>query len=62
MSMVSEWILQIHRAVWFPVLYAMGLEGQSVEVMDRRFRYTAAESTKTATPTPKRKPPERKAV
>jgi hypothetical protein len=39
---LGEWILTIHRAIWFPVLYAMGLEGESVEVMDNRFRYTAA--------------------
>jgi hypothetical protein len=42
MSMTTEWILAIHRAVWFPVLYAMGLEGRSVELMDRQFRYTGA--------------------
>jgi hypothetical protein len=42
MSVVSEWILEVHRAIWYPVLYAMGLEGQSVELMDRRFRYTRA--------------------
>lgn len=53
MSLASEWILTIHRAIWFPVLFAMGLEGQAVEVMDRRFRYTAAgwpRSTKVPSP------------
>jgi len=30
MSLSSEWSLAIHRAIWFPVLYAMGLEGEGV--------------------------------
>ena len=63
MSVVSEWILEVHRAIWFPVLYAMGLEGQSVEVVDRRFRYTGAGFTQTGKPTPtRRRRPKRKAA
>jgi hypothetical protein len=55
MSVVSEWILEVHRAIWFPALYAMGLDGQSVEVVDRRFRYTGAGFTQTVKPTTERR-------
>jgi hypothetical protein len=40
MSLASDWLLEIHRAIWFVVLYALGLERTSVEVMDQRFQYT----------------------
>jgi|RhiMetdeSRZDD1v2_1073273.scaffolds.fasta_scaffold1715001_1 hypothetical protein len=63
MSAISEWVLQVHRAIWFPVLYAMGLEGQSVEVMDGRFRYTGAGFPQTVKPMPRRRQrPRRKAA
>lgn len=32
MSLANEWFLAVHRAIWFPVLYVMGLEGEPVEV------------------------------
>lgn len=31
MSLVSEWMLAVHRAIWFPVLYALGLERDGIE-------------------------------
>jgi hypothetical protein len=31
MSLATEWILAVHRAIWFPVLYAMGLERDGIE-------------------------------
>jgi hypothetical protein len=63
MSVISEWILQVHRAIWFPVLYAMGLERQSVEVMDGRFRYTGAGLTEITKPTAgRRQRPKKNAV
>ena len=27
-----EWMLLVHRAVWFPVNWALGLEGPSIEL------------------------------
>jgi len=32
MSFVSEWILAVHRAIWFPVLWSVGLEADGAEV------------------------------
>ena len=31
MSLASEWILAVHRAIWFPVFYALGLERDGIE-------------------------------
>ena len=31
MSLASEWMLAVHRAIWFPVFYAMGLERDAIE-------------------------------
>jgi hypothetical protein len=31
MSFAAEWILAVHRAVWFPVLWATGLEAAAAE-------------------------------
>ena len=60
MSLATEWFLAIHRAFWFPVLYLMGLERASVEVMDKRFRYTALSSVPTQTGQSRRRATKRK--
>jgi hypothetical protein len=63
MSMTTESFLAIHRAIWFSVLYAMGLEGQSVEVMDRNFRYRAGRTAAERRPAAgRRQPLKRKAT
>ena len=41
MSLSSEWLLAIHRAIWFPVLYAIGLEGEAVAVYPTDGDFTA---------------------
>ena len=32
MSVASEWFLAVHRIIWYPVLYAMGLERDAIDV------------------------------
>jgi hypothetical protein len=32
MSTASEWFLTIHRLVWYPLFYAMGLERDAIDV------------------------------
>jgi len=31
MSFAGEWILAVHKAIWFPVLWATGLEAAAAE-------------------------------
>jgi hypothetical protein len=62
MSLAGEWVLAIHGAIWFPVLYAMGLEGQSIEVLDRNYRYTAAIPPVPKSSSQRRRLPKRKAA
>lgn len=30
MSFLTEWVLAVHRAVWFPVLWMTGLEARAI--------------------------------
>jgi hypothetical protein len=62
MSALTELVLDLHRAIWFPVLYAMGLEGRSVELMDRRFRYTVQGLPGSGKPTRRKRPSAKKAA
>jgi hypothetical protein len=32
MSTASEWFLAVHRFVWYPLFYAMGLERDAIDV------------------------------
>jgi hypothetical protein len=50
MSMLSEWALAIHRAVWFPVMYAAGLEREPIEVPEA-FAPVAAGQLRRGAPT-----------
>ena len=36
MEFMVEWWLTVHRAVWFPVLWATGLDQPGIEVEDYR--------------------------
>ena len=57
MSFLTEWVLAVHRAVWFPLLWMTGLEAQAIgdPVLDERLEAPATRQPSSATSCPRRR-------
>ena len=53
MSVASEWVLAVHRFIWYPLLYAMGLERDAIDVPIGGWR-SAVAAIPAQTPVPRK--------